>query len=58
MAALRRLQRTRLARSLPLKRRGGLADITRALLFLLQSDFVTGQVIYVDGGRHLIGGAR
>jgi len=47
-----------LARSLPLKRHGGLADITRALLFFLESDFVTGQVIYVDGGRHLTGGAR
>jgi len=47
-----------LARSLPLKRHGGLADITRALLFLLESEFVTGQMIYVDGGRHLIGGAR
>jgi len=47
-----------LARSLPLKRHGSLAEITRALLFLLESDFVTGQVIYVDGGRHLTGGAR
>ena len=44
--------------SLPLKRHGGLADITRAVLFLLESDFVTGQVLYVDGGRHLIGGPR
>jgi len=47
-----------LGRSLPLKRHGGVADVTRAVLFLLESDFVTGQVIYVDGGRHLIGGAR
>jgi pteridine reductase len=47
-----------LARPLPLKRHGGPADITRAVSFLLESDFVTGQVIYVDGGRHLIGGAR
>ena len=47
-----------LARSLPLKRHGGLADIIRAVSFLLESDFVTGQVVYVDGGRHLIGGAR
>ena len=46
-----------LAKSLPLKRHGGLGDITRAVLFLLQSDFVTGQVIYVDGGGHLVGGA-
>ena len=47
-----------LARSLPLKRHGGPPDIARAVLFLLESDFVTGQVVYVDGGRHLIGGAR
>jgi pteridine reductase len=47
-----------LAKSLPLKRHGGLEDITRAVLFLLQSDFVTGQLVYVDGGRHLIGGPR
>ena len=47
-----------LAQSLPLKRHGGPADIARAVLFLLESDFVTGQVVYVDGGRHLIGGAR
>ena len=47
-----------LARSLPLKRHGGPADITGAVLFLLQNDFVTGQVVYVDGGRHLIGGER
>ena len=47
-----------LARSLPLRRHGSPADIARAVLFLLGSDFVTGQVVYVDGGRHLIGGAR
>jgi len=43
----------RLAQSLPLRRHGGLADITRTVLFLLESDFITGQLIYVDGGRHL-----
>src|SRR5262249_17591002 len=47
-----------LARSLPLKRHGSLGDITGAVLFLLESDFITGQMIYVDGGRHLTGGAR
>lgn len=45
----------RLAQSLPLRRHGGLADITRTVLFLLESDFVTGHLIYVDGGRHLLG---
>ena len=49
---------TPLAQALPLKRHGGLLDITRAVCFLLESDFITGQVIYVDGGRHLIGGPR
>lgn len=39
----------------PLQRIGTLEDITEAALFLLRSDFVTGQVIYVDGGRHLKG---
>jgi branched-chain amino acid transport system permease protein len=28
---------------------------TEAVVFLLRSEFVTGQVIYVDGGRHLRG---
>ena len=41
--------------SVPLKRHGSAQDIVRAVLFLLHSDFVTGQVIYVDGGRNLKG---
>ena len=45
---------TRLARDLPLKRHGGPEDVARAVLFLLESDFVTGQVVFVDGGRHLV----
>jgi NAD(P)-dependent dehydrogenase (short-subunit alcohol dehydrogenase family) len=39
----------------PLQQIGTLEDITEAALFLLRSDFVTGQIIYVDGGRHLKG---
>ena len=42
-----------LAATVPLKRHGGPPDIVDAVLFLLRSDFITGQVIYVDGGRHL-----
>ena len=45
----------RLAMSVPLKRHGQAQDVVDAVLFLLHSDFVTGQVIYVDGGRHLSG---
>ena len=42
-----------LAATVPLKRHGGPPDIVDAVLFLLRSEFITGQVIYVDGGRHL-----
>jgi NAD(P)-dependent dehydrogenase (short-subunit alcohol dehydrogenase family) len=42
-----------LALELPLERHGGPEDVARAVLFLLESDFVTGQVIFVDGGAHL-----
>jgi pteridine reductase len=38
---------------LPLKRYGSEKDITDAVIYLLESDFITGQVIFVDGGRHL-----
>jgi len=43
----------RLVADLPLKRRGYPKDIAEAILFLLGSSFVTGQVVFVDGGRHL-----
>jgi len=39
----------------PLKRRGDPADVTDAVLFLLRSRFITGQIIYVDGGYHMKG---
>jgi len=45
----------RLASTNPLNTFGGLSDITEAVLFLLRSDFVTGQVLFVDGGRHMRG---
>jgi len=48
----------RLSHAVPLKRHGGPEDIAGAVLYLLKSDFVTGQVIYVDGGRHLLGGGN
>lgn len=45
----------RLAHTNPLRRFGSSADIAGAVLFLVRSTFITGQVIYVDGGRHLRG---
>lgn len=37
----------------PLGRWGGEQEIVKAVLFLIDTDFVTGEVIRVDGGRHL-----
>ena len=37
----------------PLGRWGGEAEIAAAVLFLLQSGFVTGETVRVDGGRHV-----
>ena len=37
----------------PLGRWGGEMEIAKAVAFLLESDFVTGETIRVDGGRHV-----
>lgn len=37
----------------PLGRWGGTEEIVKAVLFLLDTNFVTGDVIRVDGGRHV-----
>ncbi len=37
----------------PLRRSGIPSDITEAVLFLVQSEFITGQVLVIDGGRTL-----
>lgn len=41
------------ARATPLGRWGGEQEIARAVLFLCETEFVTGETIRVDGGRHL-----
>ncbi len=45
----------KMAGNVPLQRIGSEEEITEAILFLLRSDFVTGQVIFVDGGFHMKG---
>jgi NAD(P)-dependent dehydrogenase (short-subunit alcohol dehydrogenase family) len=37
----------------PLRRWGGPDEIAKAVLFLVETDFVTGEILRVDGGRHL-----
>ena len=39
----------------PLKRKGDVQDIARAVSFLALNGYITGQVIFVDGGRHVAG---
>ena len=43
----------RLAKNIPLKRHGDVSHVLRAVQFLLENDFVSGQIIFVDGGEHL-----
>jgi NAD(P)-dependent dehydrogenase (short-subunit alcohol dehydrogenase family) len=45
----------RLAASTPLRRIGSPGDVVEALLYLLRADFVTGEILVVDGGRRLKG---
>lgn len=37
----------------PLGRKGSVSDINHALDYILDADHVTGQILYVDGGRHI-----
>ncbi|MCJ7825039.1 MAG: SDR family oxidoreductase [Anaerolineales bacterium] len=39
---------------LPLQRSGSAADIARAVIFLLENDFITGETLVVDGGNQLV----
>lgn len=39
--------------STPVGRWGGESEIVKAVAFLLESDFVTGETLRVDGGRHV-----
>lgn len=44
---------TQVERATPLGRWGGEIEIAKAILALVESDFITGETIRVDGGRHL-----
>ena len=43
----------RLARTTPLGRIGAPEDVARAVCYLLDADYVTGDTLIVDGGRHV-----
>jgi NAD(P)-dependent dehydrogenase (short-subunit alcohol dehydrogenase family) len=37
-----------------LKRPGSPQDIVNAVVFLIENDYITGEMIHVDGGRHIV----
>jgi NAD(P)-dependent dehydrogenase (short-subunit alcohol dehydrogenase family) len=37
-----------------LKRAGSPEDVVRAIVFLIENDYITGEVLHVDGGRHIL----
>jgi len=39
----------------PMGRHGSSSDVSDAIVYLVEARFVTGQVLFVDGGRHLRG---
>ena len=43
----------KIAEATPLGRWGGEIEIAKAVLALIESDFITGETIRVDGGRHI-----
>jgi pteridine reductase len=43
----------KLEESTPLRRLGSPEDVAGAMLYLLAADYVTGETIIVDGGRHV-----
>jgi NAD(P)-dependent dehydrogenase (short-subunit alcohol dehydrogenase family) len=47
-----------LGKKLPLRRHGEPQDIAQAVRYLCEARFVTGHVLFVDGGRHMLGEDR
>jgi len=43
----------KLSRHIPMKSTGTLKQIQDAMVFFVESDFTTGQTIFIDGGEHL-----
>jgi NAD(P)-dependent dehydrogenase (short-subunit alcohol dehydrogenase family) len=46
-------ERASIEQATPVGRWGGPAEIVKAVLLLVETDFITGEVIRVDGGRHI-----
>lgn len=44
----------RMAQKIPLQRKGDLFTMTQSVKFLIENDYLTGQIIFNDGGEHLV----
>jgi NAD(P)-dependent dehydrogenase (short-subunit alcohol dehydrogenase family) len=44
----------KLAEKIPMKRPGGLAPILKSLDYILNNDYLTGQLLFCDGGENLV----
>ena len=42
------------AKNIPLKQKGNTEYITHAVGFLLENNFITGECLFIDGGKHLV----
>ncbi len=47
-------EREQAIRRIPLQRLGSPGDIARAVVFLVENDFITGEVLTLDGGQRLL----
>ncbi len=43
----------KLSSKIPLKKKGNVEDIIEAIIFLENNEYITGQILYIDGGQHL-----
>lgn len=44
----------KLSQNVPLKKIGSVNNITKAVSYIIENDFVTGECLFVDGGNHLM----
>ncbi|MBN1780250.1 SDR family oxidoreductase [bacterium] len=43
----------KMAKKIPLQKRGEMQHVVKAVLYLIENEFVTGDFLFVDGGEHL-----
>ena len=44
----------KMSEKIPLKKTGKPDDVSSAIFFFLENEYITGEVLYIDGGEHLV----